>query len=332
MKHKASITLLLLSMFLITQLIGIYTITAYAPSIEETFNETTQENQFEITQQELPFGLDTQGQTLSPISIIFSLILAIIIFSLLMKHDLKWIMKAWFSLVIVIALGITLYPSLEKYTAYPTLIALLISLPLAYFKIIKPRMLVHNITELFIYPGIAIVIIALIYNPLNPTYSIIFMLVLLFLISIYDAWAVWHSGIMQKMAKYQMEELKVFGGFLIPSISKKDKEKINALKLKYKGKKIPTKETKKKYKINLAILGGGDVIFPIITAGVFMWTYSSQSLFGIPGLIPGLFIIAGALAGLSYLFLQTEKGKAYPAMPYITAGIYAGLILWKIFF
>ena len=135
-------------------------------------------------------------------------------------------------------------------------------------------------------------------------------------------WAVWKSGIMQKMAKFQMEELKLFGGFLIPSLSKKTKIQIARIKQKYKNKKIPKKIRQKKFKVNLAILGGGDVIFPIITAGVFMRAF---------GIIPALFIIFGALLGLGFLFSITKKGKSYPAMPYISVGILLGMLIWKLF-
>ncbi len=128
---------------------------------------------------------------------------------------------------------------------------------------------------------------------------------------------------MQKMAKFQMDELKIFGGFLIPSTSKKVKDQMEKIKIKYQNKSIPKSVKNKKFKINLAILGGGDVIFPIITAGVFMRAYD---------IIPALFIIAGSLAGLLSIFIFSKKGKAYPAMPYITTGIFAGLLLWKLFF
>jgi len=134
-------------------------------------------------------------------------------------------------------------------------------------------------------------------------------------------WAVWKSGIMQKMAKFQMEELKIFGGFLIPSASAKVKAQMKKIKLKYENKKMPMKIKNKKFKVNIAILGGGDVIFPIITAGVFYRSF---------GMMAALSIIFGALIGLSYLFAVTKKGKAYPAMPYITAGILLGLAFWKI--
>ena len=47
------------------------------------------------------------------------------------------------------------------------------------------------------------------------------VIILLVVISIYDMWAVWKSGIMQKMAKYQMDELKIFSGFYVPYASKR---------------------------------------------------------------------------------------------------------------
>ena len=119
-----------------------------------------------------------------------------------------------------------------------------------------------------------------------------------------------------------MEELKIFGGFLIPSVSKKIKAQIARMKQKYKNKKMPAKIKNKKFKVQLAILGGGDVIFPIITAGVFMRAY---------GLIPALFIIGGALLGLTSIFFFSKKGKSYPAMPYITTGIFLGMLIWKLF-
>ena len=64
---------------------------------------------------------------------------------------------------------------------------------------------IHNLTELLIYPGLAGVFV-----PLLSIWTMIFLLVL---ISVYDMWAVWHSGIMQKMAKYQINKLKIFSGF-----------------------------------------------------------------------------------------------------------------------
>ena len=79
-----------------------------------------------------------------------------------------------------------------------------------------------------------------------------------------------------------------------------------------KGKKPKTS----KMKVNLAILGGGDVVFPIITAGVILRTL---------GLTQALFVTTGATIALLLLFTYSQKGKFYPAMPFITAGLLAGI-------
>ncbi|MBC8434937.1 hypothetical protein H8D91_00335 [archaeon] len=189
-------------------------------------------------------------------------------------------------------------------------LALLLAIPLGLLKVFRPTNKIHNFTEVLIYPGIAAIFV-----PILGVYSV---LILLILISAYDMWAVWHSEIMQKMAKFQMEEVGIFGGFLISSLTKKQREEIR----KYKLQKTKTKNLKKlkKMKINLAMLGGGDVVFPIITAGVYMVAFNS--------IIPAIFIIVGAFLGLTYLLSVSEKKKFYPAMPFISGGIFIALAIW----
>jgi hypothetical protein len=123
-------------------------------------------------------------------------------------------------------------------------------------------------------------------------------------------WAVWHSGIMQKMAKFQMSEMKIFNGFLIPYLTKEMKEKIRR-----------AKQTKKniKMKVPIALLGGGDIAFTLIPAGVFLKSF---------GWTAALFVVAGGFLGLSYLLLKSEKKKFYRAMPFITLGIFLGLAVY----
>jgi presenilin-like A22 family membrane protease len=286
------------------------------PITESTINQETGEIELIVQERNLPFGLQTPDDEITTnfISIVFSFIFALAIILILMKYKWKFIIRTWFFFVISLALGISIYAFIRNSVSNPQILALVIAVPLSYFKIFKPNVLTHNITELLIYPGIAAVFI-----PILTPLSIIGLLIL---ISLYDMWAVWKSGIMQKMAKFQMEELRIFGGFLIPSASAKVKMQIKNLKQKYKGKKMPKKFKTKKFKVNIAMLGGGDVIFPIITAGVFMKSF---------GIIPAIFIIAGALGGLTFLFTITKKGKAYPAMPYISSGIFLGIAIWKFF-
>ena len=127
-------------------------------------------------------------------------------------------------------------------------------------------------------------------------------------------YAVWHAGFMQKMAKYQIQKLKVFSGFFVPYLGKKERAMIAKAKTANKN----LKNIGKKIKVNVAILGGGDVVFPIIFAGVIFRTL---------GLIPALAAIVGATAALAFLFAISKKGKFYPAMPFISAGCFAALAL-----
>lgn len=290
MKHNLKITIIILVMFLITQFIGLYVV-----------------NHYSVLGNPLPYGMEPPAvsnnsdfyTTLFP-SIIIAFIFAIVLLILLTKFNLGFVLKLWFFIVILIALGIFLtsfFPN-QKYIPY---IALIFALPLALVKVYRRNFLIHNATELVIYPSIAAVFV-----PLLNFWTIIFLLIL---ISVYDMWAVWHSGIMQKMAKYQINELKIFSGFFIPYISHKVRMQL---------RKLSKSELKtKKIKANVAILGGGDIVFPIITAGVMLVQY---------GFLQALFVIIGAALGLSYLLFMAEKKKFYPAMPFITAGIFLGII------
>jgi len=282
-------------MFLVAQFIGLYVVNHYSTS-----------------EKGLPYGMEppkiekeTDFYTIFP-SLILAFVIAISLLIFLSKFKAEFFLKLWFFVVIIIALGIALNVPLS-FSKYSSLIAFLIALPLAWEKIYRGNLLVHNTTELLVYPGIAAVFV--------PILNLWTIIVLLILISIYDMWAVWHSGIMQKMAKYQIQKLKVFSGFFVPYASKKVREKIKNMKKTLSKKQLE----KKKIKVNIAILGGGDVIFPIITAGVVLRIF---------GLIPALFVTAGATLGLAYLFFFAEKRKFYPAMPFISAGIFAGMILY----
>lgn len=295
MKHTLKITAIILAMFVITQFIGLYVVDHYL----------SEEN-------DLPLGLETPEIEkeadyfkILP-GIITAFIIAILLLFFLMRFKIGFVLKLWFFVVVVIALTISLSSILSQFSflKYFVIISVLIALPLAFIKIYKTNFLVHNATELFIYPGIAAVFV-----PLLNIWTIIGLLIL---ISIYDMWAVWHSGVMQKMAKYQIDKLKIFSGFFIPYVSKQMRQKIKKMKKTLKKSEL----RKKRIKINVAILGGGDVIFPIIAAGVMMKTL---------GLIPAILVLAGATISLAYLLLSAEKKKFYPAMPYITAGIFVGM-------
>lgn len=296
MKHALKITALLLLMFFVTQLLGLVVANIYFASGDA-----------------LPYGMEPPKDvdpTTSLFSIVFAICIAVLLVLLLMKLRVETFLRIWFFVVIILALGITINSAFLNTdlssttwdfgffsTNAASFISFLIALPLAAIKVFRRNVIIHNFTELLIYPGIAVIII--------PLLSVWAALVLLVLISLYDLYAVWHAGFMQKMARYQMNNVKVFSGFLVPYIGKKEAEMIR------KAKESKSKKMMKKIKINLAILGGGDVVFPIIVAGVVLREV---------GLLAALSIPVGATIALALLFYFSKKGKFYPAMPFISAG------------
>ncbi|MBS3071135.1 MAG: hypothetical protein A2639_00430 [Candidatus Staskawiczbacteria bacterium RIFCSPHIGHO2_01_FULL_34_27] len=298
MKHNTKITLIILGMFLITQFLGIYVVNHYINN-------------------ELPLGFETHeieetGQyNVALVYLLFAFVIAVILMLLLSKLNFAFILKAWFFIVVTIALMISFNSFIPKFLPFnfnilevsvTWIFISLLALVLAYVKIFKRNFLVHNLTEIFIYPGIAAIFVQI----LN-VYTVVALLVL---ISVYDIWAVWHSGIMQKMAKYQIKKLNIFSGFFVSYIPKNMKLKLSKMK--------PAQLRKKKIKVNVAILGGGDVVFPIIAAGVMLKTL---------GIYSALFVAIGATIGLAYLLFFSEKKKFYPAMPFISTGIFLGIAL-----
>jgi len=306
MKHNTKITIILLGMFILTQLIALY-ITG-----------------FYLDNHQIPYGFE-QGRDASQqsgftvsffASFISSFILAILVIFLLMRLKSAWLMRIWFFLVVIFAIGISLNAFfIQANLPYPAILGLVLGTLLSYFKVFKRNIILHNLSELLIYPGIAAIFVSILNLPIT--------IILLILISIYDIWAVWHSGVMQKMAKYQINKVGIFSGFLIPYANKKVKEKIKALKLKYNNK-IPQNIIKKsKIKVNIAMLGGGDVAFSAIASGVFLKTTGN--------IYASLIVTLFTTLALTYLFIFSKKKKFYPAMPYLTTGIFLGMLVAWLF-
>ncbi|MBS3072025.1 hypothetical protein J4408_03470 [Candidatus Pacearchaeota archaeon] len=304
MKHSAKIIALLLGMFFITQLIGIAVVGFYSPKIVQFTTESGE--LINKTTYDIPFGLEPpqdQKPKANFISILIAFAIAVMLMFVLMKYKSEFFLRLWFFLVVILALAVTLNVLAFKLEFSPY-VALIIAIPLSFIKIFKRNFVVHNLTELAIYPGIAAIFV-----PLLNLWTIILLLIL---ISIYDMYAVWHAGFMQKMAKYQIQKLKIFSGFFIPYMGQKER----ALVGKYRNSKSKIKG--RKIKMSIALLGGGDVVFPIILAGVVL-----NSM----GLIQALIVSVFATLALGLLFLYSQKGKFYPAMPFITAGCFIGLVI-----
>ena len=210
MKHNLKITIILIVMFVVTQLIGLFVISIYnSPGHILPFNMQ-------------PPAEINPGEAFP--SIIIAFIIAIGLFFILTKINAEKLIRFWFFIVTALALGLTLkalflfgfkdivltntIPILSyiipEFSVFSLIIFFIIALPLALIKIFKRNIILHNLTELLIYPGIAAVFI-----PILNVYTIV---ILLLIISLYDIWAVWHSGFMQKLAKYQIDTIKIFTG------------------------------------------------------------------------------------------------------------------------
>ena len=103
----------------------------------------------------------------------------------------------------------------------------------------------------------------------------------------------------------------------------------------YKGRRIsPPKKLPKGFKTSTekvqrknAILGGGDVAFPLLFAGVVMESLIVQGLSKAGAFYQSLIITATTAIALALLFFFAKKDKFYPAMPFISAGCFIGYLI-----
>ncbi|MBW2972539.1 hypothetical protein KY359_05880 [Candidatus Woesearchaeota archaeon] len=296
MKHTVVVTLILVGVFFLSQIVGLAITNAYMT--ERVVNETTGEV-INVTYSGLPFDMQRPEveESKSYLFILGAVLIGTVLVLLLIKFKGFKIWKFWFFLSVALCLTIAFAAFL------PQLVAIGLALVLAILKIYKPNIIIHNVSEVFIYGGLAAIFV-----PIMNLYAAV---ILLLLISVYDIIAVWKSKHMIKMAKFQTES-KVFAGLSIPYELPKKREKTGA--------KAKAKEVKEGVKS--AILGGGDIGFPLLFAGVIMKT---------AGFLKVLVVPAVVTVALFLLLYFAKKDKFYPAMPFITAGCFAGyLLLWLI--
>lgn len=299
MKHSLKIIIIVLTAFLLAQFIGIAILYNY---IDMEKSAQTGQTEFK----ELPIGeRPALEENTSFIPVMIVILIGTAILFLLVKFKLTIVWKLWFLIAAVTALLVAGNAFFGKE------IALILALSLGLWKILRPNIWIHNLTELFIYGGLAAIF--------APMFNVWSAVILLVLISGYDAYAVWKSKHMIKLAESQAKA-NVFAGLLIPyRIGKAAAAKIGT-KIEMKKNKI--KRAMKGASVRTAVLGGGDIGFPLIFAGVILKEW---------GLWQSLIIPFGALLGLAVLMWKGDKGKFYPAMPFISVGCFLALgIVWLI--
>jgi len=283
MKHTLKITVMLILLFFLSQVVGLAITNQYID------HEKTAETGV-TTWEELPYEFERPPleESSSFIYIIIAVLLGTGLLMLLIKFKKVSLWRFWFFIGVVVFLTIALNPFMKQE------IALTISLVLAFFKVIRPNIFVHNITEVFIYSGFAAIFV-----PIMNLYAV-FMLLLL--ISIYDIYAVWKSKHMIKLAKFQTSS-RAFAGLSIP------------YELPEKEGKKKTKKVVKIEKVRTAILGGGDIAFPLLFAGVVMKN---------TGFLTSLIIPIFVSITLLILLVKSKEDRFYPAMPFLSLGCLAG--------
>ena len=292
MKHTLKITLLLVFIFFVTQVIGLSITNKY-------INHQTIAKTGEVTFKALPYNLERPQieESTSYIWIIAAIIIGTLLMLLVVKFKKMSLWKLWFFLAVFFSMAIAFSAFIN-----PTLAAILAFI-LALRKIYKPTIIISNLTEIFIYGGLAAILV--------PVINIFAVFMLLILISVYDIIAVNHTKHMVKLAKFQAKS-NLFAGLFIPygkSEGKAPKREKGIIEKKGAGK--------------IAVLGGGDIGFPLIFAGVVMKDLMLNNI-ELIGFLKTLIIPIFVSLALLYLLVKSRKDKFYPAMPYLTAGCIIG--------
>ncbi len=290
-------------MFLAAQIIGLFII---GKNVDVTASkQASEEAGTKITvYQNLPLGLDRPE--ISPGSSYIFIGVAVLIGTLLMLGLIRFhvvsLWKIWLFGAIVLCLTVALSSFI------PSKAAAAVAVAAAFFKVIKPNLLVHNLTEVFLYGGLAVVFV--------PVMNVKSAAILLILLALYDVFAVFLSKHMVTLAKFQASN-QIFAGFFVP---KKLSGKMVVSEMKTS--QPATKGSTAGYSDSgeYAVVGGGDIGFPLFFAGAAM------AVFG-----PKAFIIPFfATFALAFLMVIGKKDKFYPAMPFVAAGCFIGYatLLW----
>ena len=306
MKHSVPVVLVIIVLFLLAQFIGLFIVNSY-------YDPESTEATGVPTYEPLPAGVErpSGGPVLALVTIAVAVIIGTMILLLIIKFKKTKLWKGWYFVAVTLSLGFAWANFVEGAVNYLTVglslgVALsgLISAGIlwvgaavsASLKIFRPNFIIHNLTELFIYGGMAAIFV--------PVLNVFSAAILLLLLSAYDVFAVRGSKHMITLAKFQQSS-KIFAGLSIP-------KSVGNIMKPIEGSKS---DSGSKDTSGVAILGGGDIGFPLLFAGTVMVDQGFAQAFLVP---------VFAAIGLSALFALSKQGKFYPAMPFVSAGCFVG--------
>jgi len=334
MKHPLSVTLLLIGMFLLAQVIGLSLVSLSIKDVAVVNGATV----IEHTTTAIGDRPDFVGWE-SFLYLVGGVLVGTGLLLLLIKFRKVRLWKFWFFLAVFLATSVAFGVLL------PQLVALALALVLAFLKVYWPNPWVHNFSELFIYAGIAVLLV--------PIFDVFWMVVVLLAISVYDMIAVWRTKHMVAMAQFQTKS-EMFAGLMVPKresapgpvakMSPEAQETIPTVSISSKLRTTAARTATQKMvsvkpgtkplppppsspQVSHAVLGGGDVAFPMLFAGAVMEGLIRSGLARAPALFESLIVVAFAAVALTLLLIFAKKDRFYPAMPFLTAGCLLGWVV-----
>lgn len=308
MNHTFKVTVALVIFFFMAQFIGLLVINHYID------HKRTVEAKA-IVFKPLPYGFErpeVKNQSTSFIYITLAVLIGTALVLLLIKFNKQFIWKLWFFATVWLTLSIAFAAFINS------IVAAVLALVISVLKLYKPGLIVQNLSEIFIYGGLAAIFV--------PMINLFAAFMLLIVISAYDFVAVFKTKHMVKLAKFQSES-KVFAGLLIPygkgkiSVKQKISQKFAIKKQKTSG--MSDKNLARK---SVAVLGGGDIGFTLIFAGVVMKGLMLHEAI-LTGFLKTLIVPFFVSLALLILLLKGEQNKFYPAMPVLSFGCLIGYLI-----
>lgn len=224
--------------------------------------------------------------TKTAIYILVGILIGTLLLLLIAKFNKVILWKLWFYSASFV--GIFLALSI----VFPDLLALLLTIILVFLKYFIKNNLLYNFTEILFYSGLVVF--------LAPLLDIFTTVLLLIIISLYDAYAVWKSKHMITMANFTAKT-KIFPG----------------INYNYSDQQLATNNSNQK-KFSVGLLGGGDIIFSLLVTAVL---FKELLISGAEPLLSVIVPIFSTFA-LYLLFKFSNKNSFYPAMPFISAGCF----------
>ncbi|MBI4452453.1 hypothetical protein HY637_03425 [Candidatus Woesearchaeota archaeon] len=300
MKHTVKVTIALAFFFFLAQIVGLLIVNQYIDHKKTAEAKT-------VVLKDLPYGLErpqVENQSTSFLYIAAAILIGTLLLLAIAKTNITLLWKLIFFFSVSLTLSIALAAFIHPIAAGA------FALAISFWRLYRPNPIIHNVSEIFVYGGLAAFMVNI--------FNLFAAFMLLILISIYDYIAVYRTKHMVKMAEFQSKS-RVFAGLFIP-YQREKAQKITRLK--------PIRS--KKPKGSIAVLGGGDIGFTLIFAGVVMKDLMLQNPVLI-GFLKALIIPVFATLALLFLLFKGQQDKFYPAMPLLSLGCFVGyFVVWLV--